>query len=91
MSKKHDEPTAPRGVATERLDKHASTSFEQDRLGPSPSKPYRRPPASSSYDPVTGRAARVGQATPDSWKQIPDAGDRTMGDNRKRGTRPGRW
>jgi hypothetical protein len=72
-------------------DKHASTSFEQDRLGPSPSKPYRRPPASASYDPVSGRAARVGQATPDSWRQIPSAGEHTAPNNAKRSTRPGRW
>jgi hypothetical protein len=91
MARRLTEPPAPVGVGTQRLDKHASTSFEQDRLGPSPSKPFSRPPASASYDPNDGRAARVGQSTPDSWRQIPSAGEHTEPNNTKRGTRPGRW
>jgi hypothetical protein len=91
MAKQHTEPMAPVGTGTERLDKHASTAFEQDRLGPSPAKPYRRPPASASYDPSTGLPCRVGQDCPDSFRQIPSAGDHTEAPPPRRSSRPGRW
>jgi len=91
MARKHDEPSAPVGVGTENLTKHRSQDHEQTITAKSPGTSYHRPPASASYDPVTGRAARVGQATPDDWRQIPSAGEHTAPDNRKRGSRPGRW
>jgi len=82
------------------ITKTTSTHREQT-LPKSPVKPWVRQPASASYDPDTGRAARVADdayhghgarhGKPESWKQIPDAGTHTTGNNTKRPTRPGRW
>jgi hypothetical protein len=81
--------------------KRYSTDPEQ-RLPPSPAKPRVRQCASASYDPETGRAARVDDdayhghgarhGKPESWKQMPDEESRYgVGNNTKRPTRPGRW
>jgi hypothetical protein len=91
MARQHEEPQAPRGPGTEHLNKHRSTDPEQDGLGPSPAMPNRRPWASASYDPDSGRSVRVGQSGPDSFRQVPSAGTHTQAPTPHRSRRLGRW
>jgi hypothetical protein len=66
------------------VDKRYSTDHEQ-RLRPSPSKPFRRPPTCGSYSP-DGR----GNIFHEGARQIPnDVGN--TGSSRKKPTWPGRW
>ena len=72
----------------------------EERVERTPARPIVRQWASASYDPETGRAARVANdkdvggtrdGKPESWKQIPDAGRHTAPNNSKGRSRPGRW
>jgi hypothetical protein len=88
MARQHDEPSQPRGMASERISKTASTDHEQT-VGKSPARPLVRDWASPSYDATTGRANIWSE--PDRDRQVPSAGRHTAPNNTKRGSRPGRW
>ncbi len=122
MAKNRGEPSAPRGVGTERITKRAAYgnygSDEQssrvrepglagrepwqgeERVERSPARPIVRQWATPSYDPLTGRGARVGDDSfagktrhdgPERWKQQTNAGTHTVTQNNKARSRPGRW
>lgn len=72
----------------------------EERVPRADGRPLVRQWASASYDPETGRAARVADdkdvggtrhGRPVSWKQVPEAGTHTVTQNNKARTRPGRW
>lgn len=96
-------PAEPRGVVGMggKISKTGSYSTAEQQIPRSPAKPMTRQWASASYDPVTGRAARVaddkyhGQGArhgkPESWKQCPDEGPRGATSGSTPRSRPGRW
>ena len=100
--KRHaDNPEVPVGVTGNDFTKRGSYSSPEEEVPVSPAKEMTRQWATSSYDPHTGRAARVGDDPypghghrhdrDESHKQVPSAGNYTKSRHTVPPTKPGRW